>query len=303
MYFAKPLCLVNFLKLTTQRIFLFIIFLISALSGINAACQTLPAEELPPYRFGVPPWQKDMSGDDIRRFFRPMLDELSEKLGRRIVLVGASDYAEITEMLIDGRIDMATISPAPYLIAKQKKPSLTMILTELSWNSDHTAKSDFYRSYIIALKSRDDLNRVEDLKGQKFGFVAKESTSGFIVPKNMLAQHGIDWEKDFGKIYFLGSHPKVTDALLAGSLDACATWDFNLSQVHTKYGDAVKILAQSEQIPNLGIVVSSSISNAQRKIIQHTLTNIEPEKLKGMSAAGYVMRSPEIYDKLVKLLK
>ena len=258
--------------------------------------------ELPPYRFGVPPWQKDLSGDDIRGFYQPMLDELSEKLGRRIVLVGASDYAEITQMLIDGRIDMATISPAPYLLAKQRRSGLTMILTELSWNADHTDKADFYRSYIVTLKTRGDLNRIEDLKNQRFGFVAKESTSGFVVAKNVLAEHGINWEKDFSQTYFLGSHPRVTDALLAGSLDACATWDFNLTQVQAKYGDVIKVLAQSDKIPNLGIVVAPSVSATDSQIIQQTLINIHPEKLKGISAAGYVIRPPEAYDNIAKLL-
>ncbi len=260
------------------------------------------AGQLPPYRFGVPPWQKDLSGDDIKAYYRPMLDELQAKLGRRILLVGARDYAEILQLLADGKVDLASISPVPYLMARRKNPGITMILTELSWNADHTAKHDYYVGHILTLKSRTDINSLDDLKGKRFAFVAKESTSGFVVPKNMLAHKGINWETSFSQSFFLGSHPRVTDALVAGSVDAAATWDFNLSQAIAKHGDVFKMLEDSDHIPNLGIAAHTSVSQADRRTIQQVLTKIDPEKLKGLSAAGYVVRPPESYDRISRLL-
>ena len=260
------------------------------------------ADRLPPYRFGVPPWQKDLSGDDIKAFYRPMLDALQAKLGRRILLVGARDYAEILQLLADGKVDLASISPVPYLMARRKNPGITMILTELSWDADHTAKHDYYVGHILTLKSRTDINTIEDLRGKRFAFVAKESTSGFVVPKNMLAHKGLDWESAFSQSFFLGSHPRVTDALVAGSVDGAATWDFNLGQAIAKHGDVFKLLEDSDHIPNLGIAAHPSVSLADRRTIQQVLTKIDPEKLKGLSAAGYVVRPPESYDRISRLL-
>jgi phosphonate transport system substrate-binding protein len=274
---------------------------VAGLAALLAAPRS--GAEAPPLRFGVPPWQKDLSGDDIRAHYRPMLDELSAALKRRILLVGARDYGEIVELLADGRIELASISPAPYLLARRRNPGITMILTELSWNAELSAKRDYYLGYVLALKSREDIQRVEDLRGKRFGFVATESTSGFIVPKNMLARKGINWETYFSKAYFLGSHPRVTDALVAGSIDGAATWEFNLAQAIVKHGDVFKILATSERIPNLGIAVHPSVSMEQRRTIQSTLTRIAPEKLKGLSAVGYVMRPPESYDRIRRLLE
>jgi phosphonate transport system substrate-binding protein len=231
-----------------------------------------------------------------------MLEELSAHLGRRIILVGARDYADITELLADGKIDMATISPVPYLLARKRNPGITMILTELSWNADHSAKHDYYLGHILALKTRGDLKRVEDLKGKRFAFVARESTSGFVVPKNMLARKGIDWQTQFAQTFFLGSHPRVTDALVEGSVDGAATWDFNLAHAVAKHGDVFKSLLDSDKIPNLGIAVHPSVSAAQRRIIQQTLTRIDPEKLNGVSAAGYVIRPAESYERIRRML-
>lgn len=256
-----------------------------------------------PLRFGVPPWQKDLSGDDIRSHYRPMLDELSAALRRRILLVGARDYGEIVELLAEGRIEIASISPAPYLLARKRNPGITMILTELSWNAELSARRDYYLGYIVTLKSHQEIQRVEDLKGKRFAFVATESTSGFVVPKNMLAAKGINWETYFSKAYFLGSHPRVTDALAAGSVDGAATWEFNLAQAIVKHGDLFKILAVSDKIPNLGVAVHPSVSAEDRRTIQRTLTQIDPDKLKGLSAVGYVVRPPENYDRIRRLLE
>jgi phosphonate transport system substrate-binding protein len=143
---------------------------------------------------------------------------------------------------------------------------------------------------------------MNDLKGKRFAFVAKESTSGFIVPKNMMAQAGIQWDNFFAETFFLGSHPRVTDAIIAGSVDAGSTWDFNLAQAIAKHGDVFKVLVDSEKIPNLGIAVHPTVPPAHRRIIQQTLTQIDPEKLKGLSAAGYVVRAPESYDRIARLL-
>lgn len=273
--------------------------LAAALLGAAGALRAEP----PPLRFGVPPWQKDITGEDIRAFYRPMLEELSANLGRRILLVGARDYAEIVELLADGRIDLASISPAPYLLARKRNPGITMILTELSWNADHTARRDYYLGHIVALKSRDDIRTVEDLRGKRFAFVARESTSGFVVAKNLLAQKGIDWEKSFSQHFFLGSHPRVTDAIVAGSVDAGATWEFNLAQATAKHGDVFKVLLDSDRIPNLGIAVHPSVSVEQRQIVQRTLTHIDPGKLKGVSAVGYVVRPPETYERIRHLVE
>lgn len=40
------------------------------------------------YRFGVPPWQRGQSADEIRQLYRPMLDHLTR--GRRHVHPGDS---------------------------------------------------------------------------------------------------------------------------------------------------------------------------------------------------------------------
>lgn len=247
------------------------------------------------YTFGVPPWQRGQSVDDIRRLYRPMLDYLEQRIGARIALVSASSYDDMIDYLATGRVHFGTISPRPYVNAKRRNPGVTLLLTELSWSADHTEKRDSYRGLIVALKTRNDLTGFADLKGRRFAFVTEESTSGFRYPSAILLRNGIDYRRDFASYVFVGSHPRVTDAVAAGSVDAGATWDFNLGQALAKHGDVFKILHEVA-IPNLGIAAHPSMPAEVQAAVKRALLEIAPALLEGLPTAGYVERPDSFYD-------
>lgn len=247
------------------------------------------------YTFGVPPWQRGQSVDDIRRLYRPMLDYLQQRTGARITLVSASSYDDMIDYLATGRVHFGTISPRPYVRAKERTPGVELLLTELSWNADRTAKVDSYQGLIVTLNRRTDINSLADLKGKRFAFVTPESTSGFRYPAAVLRNAGIDHRSDFLEHVFVGSHPRVTDALVAGSVDAGATWDFNHSQAVAKHGDVFKIL-NAVAIPNLCIAAHPSLPPEMRRAVRQALLEIDPALLEGLPTAGYVDRPDSFYD-------
>jgi hypothetical protein len=55
-------------------------------------CEIALAEPL--YRFGVPPWQRGQSADDIRRLYEPLLDYLVA----RMVKVGGVNWQEVPDV-------------------------------------------------------------------------------------------------------------------------------------------------------------------------------------------------------------
>ena len=130
-------------------------------------CEIVLAEPL--YRFGVPPWQRGQSVDDIRRL-----------------------YEDMVHYFADGRVDFGTISPVPYVSAQRLNPGVKLLLTELSWDPTRTKRVDSYQGMIVTLRARDDINTVDDLRGKRMGFVSEESTSGFVFPSAYLQSIGID---------------------------------------------------------------------------------------------------------------
>ena len=245
---------------------------------------------------GVTPWQKGQSVDDINRLYLPLLDYLSKETGNKFKLKAMDSYEETISEISKGTIQLAVLSPIPYVKAKKIDPRIELLVTELSMSSDQKSKNDSYRSYIMVNKNRKDLNSITSLKGKSIGFVSESSTSGYVVPMAYLQKNKIVPEKYFSKISILGSHPAVTDALAMGSIDAGVTWDFNWQQAKLKYGDIYRTLWTSEPIPNLCIVAHETMPQRLRVKIRSLLVKIPENLIRGLSAVGYVEREDSFYD-------
>ena len=276
------------MRATHRRIAVLLICIASAFT-----CKIVLAEPL--YRFGVPPWQRGQSADDTRRLYEPLLDYLGRATGAKITIVTTRSYEDMVHYFANGRVDFGTISPVPYVLAQRLNPGVKLLLTELSWDPTHTKRIDSYQGMVVTLRARDDINTVDDLRGKRIGFVTEESTSGFVFPSAYLQSIGINYKNDFRSYAFLGSHPRVTDALVAGSVDAAATWDFNLNQAVPTHGDVFKVIFQTA-IPNLMIATHPSLPGTVREAIKAALLNVDDEVLKGLPTAGYVERPESFYD-------
>src|SRR5262249_13933282 len=89
---------------TLRRIAVGLIFVASGFPG------EIPFAE-PLYRFGVPPWQRGQSVDDIRRLYEPLLGYLGRATNAKITIVTARSYDDMVHYFADGRVDFGTISP------------------------------------------------------------------------------------------------------------------------------------------------------------------------------------------------
>lgn len=250
----------------------------------------------PAIKFGIAPWQRGQSVQTIRSLYKPLMDWLGDRANVRFVIVGARDYQQMIQLLANGNLDIANLGPTSYVLAKQMNPALELLATELQWKKGLAEKQEFYVSHIVALNGRNDVNRIEDLEGGRFGFVKQESSSGYAYPVALLKRMGIEYRTYFEKHYFLGSHTRVTDAIAAGSIDAGATWDYNLELARQKHGDIFKIIRSTRPIPNLAIVAHPSVPKPIQKRIQDALLDIPEDVLQGLPTAGYVIRPDSFYD-------
>lgn len=274
------------------------IFLLVAFLSLFIESAALADKPLPQYHFGIPPYQKGQTTDEIRGLYKPMLSWLGEQTGCLFDFISADTYAEMIDLVVNGKVQLAGLGPVPYVEAKMKNPALKLLLTELKWNQDRSKLVDVYHAHIVSLKKRDDLHGLTDLKGKAFAFVDKESTSGYQYPNALMREQGIIPEIFFRKVYFLGSHPRVTDAIAAGSIDGGATWDFNLKQATKKHGDVFKVIYDPPPIPNLTIVAHPSLPLDIQEKIQHILPTIDPTFLQGLPTAGFAVRPDSFYDSI-----
>src|SRR5262245_4618233 len=132
------------MRTTLRRIAVVLICAASAFTGEIALAEPL-------YRFGVPPWQRGQSVDDIRRLYNPLLDYLGRATNAKITIVTARSYEDMVQYFADGRVDFGTISPAPYISAQRLNPGVKLLLTALSWDPTHTKRLDTYQRLLDML--------------------------------------------------------------------------------------------------------------------------------------------------------
>lgn len=271
-----------------------------ALASEPVGMEVIPPDPRPVMRLGIPPWQKSQSVDEIREQYRPILEWLGAQIGYRFVVVGGRSYEDMIDLVARGNVQLAVLSPVPYVQAKRKNPDIELLLTELKWNADRTATIDSYDGFILARKDRADITTAADLKGKRLGFVNTESTSGWRYPNAMLLAAGVD-ARTAATTLFLGSHPRVTDAIVAGSVDAGATWDFNLAEAVVKHGDVFKVIMRTPPIPNICMVAHGSVPAELRARIRVLLSTASADIFEKAPMQGYVVRPDAFYD-VVRML-
>lgn len=246
--------------------------------------------------FGITPWQAGASEDEFRRLFRPMLEWMGERTGKRFVAVSATSYDAMIALVAEGKVQLALLAPVAYVRAREQESDLTLMATCLTWDEVGTERRDTFRGHVLCLRTRTDLRGLEDLEGLRFGYVDRASSSGYLLPRRFLEASTHHPDRFFGKSYFLGSHSRVTDAIAAGSIDAGATWFYNWSSAVEHHGYLFKSLLETDPIPNPCIVAHPSVDPELRRGIERALFELPLEHLDGLPIAGFVRRKDSFYD-------
>jgi len=124
-------------------------------------------------------------------------------------------YAAAIQALSDGMVDFARFGPVSYVLAKQQNPAIRLLAME-----SNNGKKRF--NGVISVPADSPINTVEDLRGKRFAFGNRRSTTGRYLAQAALAKAGLR-AKDLAHYAYLGRHDKVVFALAAGSYDAGAS--------------------------------------------------------------------------------
>src|SRR5215216_1289516 len=131
----------------------------------------------------------------------------------------------------------------------------------------------FYKAQFIA-NVDSGINSFADLKGKTFCFVDPNSTSGYIIPRIILAANGINPDVDFAATQNAGSHPNVAVAVYQGDCDAGVTFinvltdaSADLQATYPDITDKVKVFAVSDRIPNDGMQFIKSLDPELQTVI------------------------------------
>jgi len=206
---------------------------------------------------------------------QPIVDILQKELGMEIQPFVAADYTGVVEALRVNKLDVAFLTPASYVLAKNEA-NVKVVL-----KSERKGIASYYAAIITRADS--GIQKLEDLRGKTFAFGDALSTTGNIFPRKMFKERGIDPVRDFKQILYSGGHDATVLAVLNGKVDAGATYANSPDSDDTAWmrylkdpKDVKKIraIAFSEPIPADNLVISGNLDEAIAKRVEEVFLQL-----------------------------
>ena len=223
----------------------------------------------------------------------PLKKYLEEALRKDIELIVTTDYSSMIEAMRFGRIEVAYFGPLSYVLAKSKAPGIEPFAVGVSKGSA-TYKS------VIVTRLDGPVKSLADIKGKMMGYGDFASTSSHLIPRALLARHGLFGDTDY-KYVLLGAHDAVARAVQSGlyqeifkSLVAKGSID----------GDRVIVLAESDPIPNYPMVMQGYLASELKSAISKAFLELNnKEILKTFRAEAFTPTDDRAYDILRETAK
>jgi phosphonate transport system substrate-binding protein len=229
----------------------------------------------------------------------PLKKYLEEALGKDIELIVTTDYSSMIEAMRFGRIEVAYFGPLSYVLAKSKAPGIEPFAVGVSKGSA-TYKS------VIVTRMDGPVKSLADIKGKMMGYGDFASTSSHLIPRALLARHGLFGDTDY-KYVLLGAHDAVARAVQSGQVQAGGLSQEIFKSLVAKGsidGDKVIVLAESDPIPNYPMVMQGYLAPELKSAISKAFLELNnKEILKTFRAEAFTPTDDRAYDILRETAK
>jgi phosphonate transport system substrate-binding protein len=222
--------------------------------------------------------------------FKPFADYIEKKLGVKVEVFTASDYAGIVQALSAGHIHLGRMGGAAYAAGYiDSSGGIEPLVMNVEPNGGKG-----YHSVLI-VRSDSPYKKLEDLKGKTLAWADPNSTSGFLVPNAALRDAGINPQTFFGRTLFSGGHEQNVLGVLKGNFDSAFTWTspghqagqfrIMMDRGMLKVED-LRIIWQSPLIANPLWAVPKNIPADMRKDLMEMFVNLAKDDMKMAEAAA-----------------
>ncbi len=253
-----------------------------------------------PIVFACIPYESELK---LIEAFQSLADYIAEQTGIPVSLEIKKSYKEIIDGLDSGEIDLANTGPLVYIKAHDTSGAYALVKP-----LPQSASTPFYKSYIIVRKDS-GIKNISQLKGKKFAFTDRESTSGYLLPVLMLADAGVKDLKFFSEVRFTGNHDSAFLAVYNGYVDGAGISNYAFTKaIDKRLGDVI-VIAESDAIPTAPITVKSNMPSEQVKKIKEAFLKLNTDKedtknlLDIFKIKGYIDASDKDYDSIRRARK
>jgi phosphonate transport system substrate-binding protein len=201
-----------------------------------------------PLKFGVGLFQPDKDRNDAT--YRPLAQHLAARLGRPVELRTVDSWEGLAKSLANGETDLALMGPWGYVLAHHAAGA-QVVSTIL-----YDGKPEYFA--IIVTHPDSGIKTVADLKGKRFAFGDKGSTSGYLIPRHFFQTQGIDPATYFSRVLHT-KHQAIQMQVTSGQLDAGADYNRNRNAMIDQgliRAERSVVIWQSAPLPNDAFAVS-----------------------------------------------
>ena len=200
----------------------------------------------------------------------PLAAYLGRCLARPVQVVVEPSYAATAEALRAGRVDVAMVGELASLRGQEGGGVEPLVVPVEAGGQIPT-----YQSVLIA-RIDSGIHDLTALRGTTIGLVDEQSTSGYLVPRAMLREAGIDPDLELTvKLY--GRHRAVVQAVIAGEVVAGATHSSHLKPPTLDDGPdyaRLRVLASSRPIPRGPLVARADLPPEIRNRLIEALVSV-----------------------------
>lgn len=201
-----------------------------------------------------------VEADKIADSAKPMADFVSKEIGIPIETFTSTDYAGMVEAMGSKKVDIGSLAPLAYVLAKDQGAADVMLKT--------SRRGSYSYPWMFVARADSGIKQVSDAKGKKIAFVDPSSTSGYLYPAYYLKKNGFEPDKFFSQTQFAGGHDTAVRAVYNGDVDIAAVYDDARNKVESVIKDIkskVVVIYTSkgvDEIPNDTISLRSGLDPA-----------------------------------------
>ena len=194
---------------------------------------------------------------------------LTESTGLTVTANVGTDFAAVREAMGAGQAHIGWLNTFNYVLAHEKYGVDVGLVTQRFGATTYTGQ--------IVVRADSGIASLADLKGKVMCWVDPNSTSGYIIPRILLAANGVNPDTDFSQTIEAGSHNNVITQVYNGDCDAGATFVDARSSVEADLPDVkevVAVLAETTDIPNDSVSFIEDFPAETREQIVNALLEI-----------------------------
>jgi len=133
---------------------------------------------------------------------------VGDVIGRPCAIEEFSNYASLVDAICEGEVDLAWLPPVAFVRSQHAGGAQLLLTVERSGRVGYSS---------ALLGRRGEVDRIDQIHGKRAAWVDKWAAAGYLVPRAMLRDHGIDPDRDLSSQGFVGSYDAVLEALTNGT--------------------------------------------------------------------------------------